>query len=77
MDLNLVTLIGAFVIAVCISMLTGIFGIGGGFLTTPALMIFLGVPGPIAVGTDIAMISFTSSFGMYKRRSSNTIDFKL
>ena len=70
-------LCGAALLAACVGTLTGIFGIGGGFLTTPALMIFLGVPGAIAVGTDMAMIGFTSSFGIYKRRKSNTIDFKL
>ena len=77
MECSVWMLIGAALLAACVGMLTGIFGIGGGFLTTPALMIFLGVPGAIAVGTDMAMIGFTSSFGIYKRHKSNTIDFKL
>jgi len=77
MECSFWMLSGAALLAVCVGMLTGIFGIGCGFLAAPALMIFLGMPGAIAVGTSIAMICFISSFGIYKRRKSNTIDFKL
>jgi uncharacterized protein len=74
---NVWVLCGAALLAACVGVLTGIFGIGGGFLTTPALIFLLGIPGPIAVGTDVAMIFATSSFGMFKRRGTNTIDTKL
>ncbi|OHB49657.1 MAG: hypothetical protein A2Y10_05735 [Planctomycetes bacterium GWF2_41_51] len=77
MTLDLFIILGASFIALIVGGLTGIFGIGGGFLTTPALMIFLDIPGPIAVGTGIAMMCFTSSFAIYKRRGSDTINFKL
>ncbi|GAI85953.1 unnamed protein product [marine sediment metagenome] len=43
----------------------------------PALMILLGVPGHIAVGTGLAVMFFNSSFGMYRRRGSGTVDFNL
>jgi uncharacterized membrane protein YfcA len=69
--------IGGFGIAVVVGALTGIFGVGGGFLATPALMIFLGIPGPVAVGTGVAMICVTSSFGLFKRRGTHTIDITL
>ncbi len=67
----------AVMISVFVGILTGIFGVGGGFLITPALMILLGVPGDIAVGTGLVMIVASSSLAMYKRRKSKTIDFKL
>jgi uncharacterized membrane protein YfcA len=77
MEYNLLISLGSAIIACCVGMLTGIFGIGGGFLMTPALMILLGIPAHVAVGTDLSMICFTSTFGIIKRWSSNTIDFKL
>jgi uncharacterized membrane protein YfcA len=77
MELSLNIAIGATVIGLVVGMLTGIFGVGGGFLMTPALMIILNIRGPTAVGTDLATILATSSFGMFKRRGSGTVDVKL
>jgi uncharacterized membrane protein YfcA len=37
-------------------MLSGMFGIGGGIITTPALRLLLGVPALIAVGTPLPVI---------------------
>ena len=69
-------LIGAALIALFVGFLTGVFGVGGGFLMSPALMI-LGFPAPIAVGTDVATILFNSAFGIFKRRRTGTVDIKL
>ncbi len=44
---------------------------------TPALMIILNIHGPTAVATDLTVILANSSFGMLKRRGSDTIDVKL
>ena len=64
-------------IAIGVGFLTGIFGVGGGFLLTPALMIFVGIPGEIAVGTGLATILVSSSVGLLKRRGTATVDSKL
>ena len=77
MELSLIIAIGAVFIGLIVGMLTGIFGVGGGFLMTPALMIILNVHGPVAVGTDLAAILVTSSFAMLRRRGTGTIDVKL
>ncbi|PIE35589.1 hypothetical protein CSA56_03665 [candidate division KSB3 bacterium] len=69
--------IGGFIISIFIGFLTGVFGVGGGFLMTPAMMILLGVLGPTAVGTSLATILCTSSFGLFKRRGTGTIDVKI
>ncbi len=53
--------------AVCI--LSGMFGIGGGFVLTPAL-IFLGIPPGIAVGTGASQVAATAvsgAVGHYRR----------
>jgi len=69
--------LGASVLSLFIGLLTGVFGVGGGFLLTPALMILLFVPGNIAVGTGLVIFFFNSTLGMLKRRGSGTVDVKL
>lgn len=44
---------------------------------TPALIILLGIEAPIAVGTSLVVIFVNSSFGIFKRRGSGTVDIKL
>jgi uncharacterized membrane protein YfcA len=77
MELTLWTILGASIISLFVGYLTGIFGIGGGFLITPILIIMLAVKPQVAVATTIAMILFTSSFGLWKRRGTGTVDGKL
>jgi uncharacterized membrane protein YfcA len=59
-----------------VGFLSGMFGVGGGFLITP-LLIFLGIPPAIAVGTQTTQVvasSVTGALGHWRRRS---IDFKM
>lgn len=56
--------------------LSGIYGIGGGIITVPAL-IFFGIPSPIAVGTSANQIVGTAFAGVLKNWNSNSIDFKI
>lgn len=59
-----------------VGFLSGLFGIGGGFLLTP-LLIFSGVPPAVAVGTVTSQVVASSTSGVvaYWRRKS--IDFHL
>ncbi len=77
MELTLFTLLGGAFIALIVGLLTGIFGVGGGFLMTPALMIVLHIPGAIAVGTGLGNFLANSSAGLYHRRGTGTIDFHI
>jgi uncharacterized membrane protein YfcA len=47
-----------------VGLLTGLFGVGGGFLIIPALVITLGVWMPIAVGTSLLIIVANSTAGV-------------
>src|SRR3989339_398518 len=76
MDFTLLQYAEGTIIALIVGLLTGIFGVGGGFLLTPALII-IGVPGEIAVGTGLAAILVSSTVGLWKRRGSKTVDVKL
>src|SRR6056297_1633759 len=59
-----------------VGLLSGLFGVGGGFLMTP-LLIFIGIPPAVAVATQTAQIvagATTSAFASVRR---NALDFKL
>jgi uncharacterized membrane protein YfcA len=47
-----------------VGVMTGFFGVGGGFLVVPTLAIFLALPIRLAVGTSLAIISVTSVMGL-------------
>jgi len=56
-------------VSLVIGSMTGLFGIGGGFLAIPVLVLFFQVPQNKAAGTSlliIALNSITSFFGHYK-----------
>lgn len=47
-------------LSLVIGSMTGIFGIGGGFLAIPVLVLFFGTPQKIAAGTSLLIISLNS-----------------
>ncbi|MHB9033030.1 MAG: sulfite exporter TauE/SafE family protein [Anaerolineae bacterium] len=62
------TILGALLIGGGVGILSGIFGVGGGFLITPLLNIVLGIPMPLAVGTSAVQILGVSTCSLYERR---------
>jgi uncharacterized protein len=73
LPLNLFLLLG---MGGSIGFISGLFGVGGGFLLTP-LLIFVGVPAPVAVATSsvhIAASSVTGSLTYWRRKA---LDLKL
>ena len=59
-----------------IGFLSGLFGVGGGFLMTP-LLIFIGVPAPVAVGTEANQIVASSVSGVLAHWRRGNVDFKI
>lgn len=56
-------------ISLLIGTITGLFGIGGGFLAIPILVLFFGTPQKVASGTSLVIIalnSITALFGHYR-----------
>ena len=56
-----------------IGLLSGMFGVGGGFLLTP-LLIFLGVPAPVAVGTGANQVVASSVSGVLAHWRRGNVD---
>ncbi|HEY8369221.1 MAG TPA: sulfite exporter TauE/SafE family protein [Thermodesulfobacteriota bacterium] len=50
------SLVGALLVGAGIGGVTGLLGIGGGFLLVPLLVVLLGIPLPIAIGTSLLSI---------------------
>lgn len=73
MSLDLVMLTG---IGLSVGILSGMFGIGGGFVMTP-LLIFLGVPPAIATGTGAAQVVASSVSGAVSHWTRRNVDLKL
>ena len=59
-----------------VGFLSGLFGVGGGFLMTP-LLIFLGVPAPVAVGTGAAQILASSVSGVLAHWRRQNVDVQM
>lgn len=59
-----------------VGLLSGLFGVGGGFLATP-LLIFLGVPPSVAVGTQACQLVAVSTNGVLGHWRRGHVDFRL
>ncbi len=59
-----------------IGFLSGMFGVGGGFLMTP-LLIFIGVPPPVAVGSEVNQVVAASVSGFLAHWRRGQVDFKM
>jgi uncharacterized membrane protein YfcA len=64
------------VMGLVVGFLSGMFGVGGGFLMTP-LLIFLGIPPAIAVGTQSTQVVASSVTGALSHWRNASIDFKM
>jgi uncharacterized membrane protein YfcA len=59
-----------------VGFLSGLFGVGGGFLLTPLLIMF-GIPPTIAAASDSNQIVAASSSGTYAHYRLGNVDFKM
>ena len=55
------------VTATAVGLLTGFFGVGGGFAVVPALVLALGFSMPVAVGTSLLVITVNSATALASR----------
>ncbi|GAB88596.1 sulfite exporter TauE/SafE family protein, partial [Gordonia rhizosphera] len=60
-----------------IGLLTGFFGVGGGFVIVPALILFLGYSMPVAVGTSLLVITINSAVALGSRIGDAPLDWSI
>ena len=73
MNVNILLII---FIGMVVGGLSGLFGVGGGFLMTP-LLIFLGIPPVVAVGTEAPHVLASSVSGVIAHWRRKNVDFKM
>jgi uncharacterized membrane protein YfcA len=59
-----------------VGLLSGLFGVGGGFLLTP-LLIMIGIPPTVAAASDSNQIVAASASGTFAHARGGTVDFKM
>lgn len=60
-----------------VGMLTGLVGVGGGFLIVPALVLLSGIPMKIAIGTSLAIVAAKSYSGFAGYMGAVPIDWTI
>ena len=64
-------------VAFATGLLSGFLGVGGGFIRMPALFYLVGVPVPIAVGTDLFEIVFSGGLGSFLYALDGGVDLSI
>jgi hypothetical protein len=73
MSVDLIVLLG---LGGLVGFLSGVFGVGGGFLMTP-LLIFIGVPATVAVASSANQLVGASVSGVIAHWRRGNVDFKM
>ncbi|GAC1336183.1 MAG: sulfite exporter TauE/SafE family protein [Candidatus Dormibacteria bacterium] len=64
-------------VGTAVGLLTGFFGVGGGFVVVPGLVLALGYELPVAVGTSLLVIAVNSAEALAFRLSSGGVDWSV
>lgn len=73
-DVNIILLV---FLGLVVGFLAGLFGVGGGFLLTPLLNVFFGIPYNVAVGSSLAQMVITALSGSMRHMKQKNVDYKL
>ena len=68
--------LGLLVIGAMVGLLSGMFGVGGGFILTP-LLFFIGIPPAVAVASAANQIAGSSFSAFLAHLRRKTVDFKM
>ena len=73
--INAMTVLKVVVAGTVVGLLTGFFGVGGGFVIVPALVLALGFTMPEAVGTSLMVIAINSAVALSTRLQAGSIEW--
>ena len=62
---------------IVVGFLTGLFGVGGGFVIVPALALLLGLDMPVAIGTSLVIIVINSGAGFAAHITRTSVDWPI
>ena len=69
------TIVRVAIAGTIVGLLTGFFGVGGGFVIVPALVLALGFTMPEAVGTSLLVIAINSTVALSTRLEAGAIEW--
>ncbi|OGS18047.1 MAG: hypothetical protein A3J83_06800 [Elusimicrobia bacterium RIFOXYA2_FULL_40_6] len=75
--LSLISIIGIAITGLIVGFLSGLFGVGGGFVIVPILNIVFGISYNIVIGSSLAAISIISLLGITKHHKQSHVNTKL
>jgi uncharacterized membrane protein YfcA len=73
LSVNVIVIIG---LGGLVGLLSGMFGVGGGFLTTP-LLIFYGIPPTVAAASAATQVTGASVSGVFAHLHRNAVDIRM
>lgn len=71
------TVVNVLIVGSFVGAMTGFFGVGGGFIIVPALVLVLGFSMPEAVGTSLVVITINSAVAFMARLGTGTLDWSV
>lgn len=74
---KVITMTKVVLAALGVGFLTGLFGVGGGFVIVPALVLVLGLTMPAAAGTSLLVIAINSAASLAARSGQAHLDWAL
>jgi uncharacterized protein len=77
MHLGLITDIGLFVLGLLTGLLSGLLGVGGGFVMVPGMVLLASLPNALAKGTSLAAIIPTAAFATWRNVRNDNADVRL
>lgn len=75
-DLTVAGVVGLFAIGVVTGVVAGLFGVGGGIVMVPAMVVLFGIPPAIAKGTSVTVILPTALSGTINNHRRANLDHR-
>jgi uncharacterized membrane protein YfcA len=75
--MSLLTLLTVLVIGTLVGVLPGLFGVGGAFVTVPALNMLAGIPLDMAIGSAACQVLGPATTGILHRQGAGDLEIKM
>jgi uncharacterized protein len=77
LNISPTTVVAVLAAGTAVGFLTGLFGVGGGFVIVPALTLALKLPMPKAIGTSLLVITINTAVALTSRLATTSIDWNV